>query len=48
MSEGVEGKHEEFEHSIKSEFISDEDLKTLKDENDQRIRIIVTQIKNIK
>ena len=32
----------------KSNLISEESLKTLKDENDQLIRIIVTRIKNIK
>ena len=32
----------------KANLFSDEDLKALKDENDQLIRIIVTRIKNIK
>lgn len=32
----------------KANLFSDADLKALKDENDQLIRIIVTRIKNIK
>ncbi len=31
----------------KAELVSEEDVKSLKDENDQLIRIIVTRIKNI-